>query len=220
MKFTIYPVNERIKRIIEKKKRETTTKKISRKHRAWRKWPASLAPNSLFATYIIRSLSLRVPDRSGRLLDEESKQIFRRESGHSLREEKRDEVTWGRVKGHHHPRFQQEGGSLGERKGFHPAAPILQPPPPFGRRLPPTVHLTRALSGTRTVHCRIESSGLEYSGMADGQWPLLLDRRVCDLGGVWKCGHTRKSGTLRIFSLSSLPSLPGIWIIGFNCCPR
>lgn len=40
--------------------------------------------------------------------------------------------------------------------------------------------------------------------MADGQWPLLSDRRVCDLRGVWKCERTRKSGTLRI-SLSSLP---------------
>lgn len=46
--------------------------------------------------------------------------------------------------------------------------------------------------------------------MADGQWPLLLDGRVCDLGGVWKCGHTRKSATLRISlpSLSSKPSSP------------
>lgn len=44
--------------------------------------------------------------------------------------------------------------------------------------------------------------------MADGQWPLLLDRRVCDLGGVWTHSKIWKSGTLRI-SLSSLPPFRG-----------
>lgn len=109
------------------------------------------------------------------------------------------------MKGHHHPRFQQEGGSLGERKGFHPAAPILQPPPPFGRRLPPTVHLTRALSGTRTVHCRIESSGLEYS--RDGRWSVAIivgQARVRFRRGVEMWTHSKIWDTSNFLSSNLL----------------
>lgn len=109
------------------------------------------------------------------------------------------------MKGHHHPRFQQEDGSLGERKGFHPAAPILQPPPPFGRRLPPTVHLTRALSGTRTVHCRIESSGLEYS--RDGRWSVAIivgQARVRFRRGVEMWTHSKIWDTSNFLSSNLL----------------
>lgn len=115
----------RIKRTIEKKiiknKRQTRERQQQRKSRKSiepRKWPASLAPNSLFghATYIIRIVS----PRSERI-DQDSTRIEANfaESGHSLRKEKRDEVTWPRERA---PPTLSTGGR-GRRKSARGSIP-------------------------------------------------------------------------------------------------
>lgn len=160
-------VRSKKKRKNKRQTRERQQQRKSRKSIEPRKWPASLAPNSLFghATYIIRSLSPFREDRSR--LDENRSKFCREWSFPAKGKTRRGNVAaW---KGTTHA-FNRREREKKERKGFHSAAPILQPPP-FGRRLPSTVHLTRALSGTRTVHCRIESSASRAWNIQG--WPMV-----------------------------------------------
>lgn len=159
IKFTIIItniINVRLKKKRERQQQQRKSGKSIEKENG-----PHLLPGIFYS--VTRHISFVVSARSLERIDQDSRREsskFRREWSFPAKENA-TRYERGRVKGHH-PRFQQGGG-----RGVHSAAPTLQPPP-FGRRLPSIVHLTRALSG-RTVHCRIESSGLEYSQ----GWPMV-----------------------------------------------